>query len=51
VPDLAQSLVLVIALSVFFHFIDVPPRLAISGAVAAGSAWYIHLNWRRRPGT
>ena len=46
-PDLTQSLIIVIALSVFFYLIDAPPTLSISGAVAAGWAWYVYLHWRR----
>lgn len=46
-PDLTESLIILIALSVFFYLIDAPPTLSISGAVAAGCAWYVYLHWRR----
>jgi len=45
--DLTQSLIIVIALSVFFYLIDAPSTLSITGAVAAGWAWYVYLHWRR----
>ena len=44
---IAQSLIIVMALNVFFYLIDAPPMLSILGAVAAGCAWYAYMLWSR----
>ena len=46
-PDLTQSLIIVIAISVVLYLVDAPPARSISGAVAAGWAWYVYVHWRR----